>query len=144
MLIRSILPEQTYALRHAVLWPDKPLDYVKVDNDFEGYHFGVFLPTTEQPEPAVDDKPIAVISLFVTGPVARFRKFATHPDWQGRGIGKALLHHTFAEARRLGADQIWCDARLTATDFYRQFGMSVEGDIFYKGPIAYAKFSVML
>ncbi len=144
VFIRPMLPEHTYPLRHAVLWPDKPLNFVTVENDHEGYHFGAFLPITEQPEPAVDDQPVAVISLFVTGPVARFRKFATHPDWQGRGIGTALLQHTFAKARRLGATQIWCDARLSAADFYRRFGMAAEGDVFYKGPIAYAKFSVTL
>ena len=144
MLIRPISSEQTYALRHAVLWPDKPIDFVKVDNDHEGYHFGAFLPITEQPEPAVGDDPVAVISLFVTGPVARFRKFATHPDWQGRGIGTALLQHTIAEARQRGATRIWCDARLTAVAFYQRFGMAAEGDVFYKGPIAYAKFSVIL
>jgi GNAT superfamily N-acetyltransferase len=144
VLIHSILPEQTYALRHSVLWPNKPLDYVKVENDHKGYHFGAFLPGPESTEPAQTDAPIAVISLFVAGPEARFRKFATHPDWQGFGIGTALLQHTFTEARRLGATHIWCDARLTAADFYRRFGMEAQGNVFYKGPIAYAKFSVML
>ena len=144
MLIWLISPEQTYPLRHAVLWPDKPLDFVKVENDHEGYHFGAFLPNHETPESAPTDVPIAVISLFMAGSEARFRKFATYPDWQGRGIGTALLHHTVAEARRLGATQIWCDARLTAADFYRRLGMGAEGDVFYKGPVAYAKFSVML
>jgi GNAT superfamily N-acetyltransferase len=143
IIIRPILPQQTYALRHAVLWPDKPYDYVKVENDPEGHHFGVFLPDPDQAAPT-DDVPIAVISLFVAGTVARFRKFATHPDWQRQGIGTVLLQHTFAEARQLGATQIWCDARLTAADFYQRFGMAAEGDVFYKGPIAYAKFSVIL
>ena len=35
-------------------------------------------------------------------------------------------------------------ARLTAADFYRRFGMEPTGAVFYKGSIAYAKFSVML
>ncbi len=144
VIIRPILPAQTYALRHSVLWPDKPMDYVTVENDHEGHHFGAFQPGLYAPETGLADAPIAVISLFVAGPVARFRKFATHPDWQGFGIGTALLQHTFDEARRLGATQIWCDARLGAGDFYRRFGMTAEGAVFYKGPIAYAKFSVML
>ena len=144
MLIRPIVPQQTYALRHAVLWPDKPLTYVQLEDDHDGYHFGAFLPDAAAAEPDRAGAPIAVISLFVTGPVARFRKFATHADWQGQGIGTALLMHVFAEARRLGAIRIWCDARLTAADFYRRFGMEPTGAVFYKGSIAYAKFSVML
>ena len=58
LLIRSITPEQTYSLRHAVLWPDKPVEYVKVENDADGYHFGAFL----------NGDLVAVISLFVDEP----------------------------------------------------------------------------
>lgn len=121
--------EATYPLRHRVLWPDKPLDFVKVEADAEGHHLGAF----------VDNSLIAVISLFVTGTDARFRKFATHPDWQRRSIGSALLTQTLAQARQLGATSVWCDARLDAADFYRRFNLLPEGDIFYKGPIPYVR-----
>ncbi|MFD2933727.1 GNAT family N-acetyltransferase [Spirosoma flavum] len=129
--IRSITPEQTYPLRHAVLWPDKPLDYVKVDNDADGYHFGAFR----------DEDLVAVISLFVDGKESRFRKFAARPDRQRQGIGTLLLNHVMAEAQRVGAMIIWCDARLDAADFYRRFGMEAVSEVFYKGTIPYAKFS---
>jgi GNAT superfamily N-acetyltransferase len=134
VLIQSIKPEQTYQLRHSVLWPDKPLDYVKVENDSDGYHFGAFR----------EDKLIAVISLFVAGQTARFRKFATDPDYQHQGIGTKLLNHVIAEARRLGATSLWCDARLDAADFYRRFNMEAVSEVFYKGPIPYARFSLAL
>lgn len=129
--IRSITAEDTYPLRHGVLWPDKQLDYVIVENDADGYHFGTFR----------DDDLIAVMSLFVDGEVARFRKFAVRPDCQGRGIGTALLNHVIKEAGQLGAATIWCDARLEAADFYRRFGMEPVSDVFYKDTIPYAKFS---
>ncbi len=142
--IRAITPEQTYALRHSVLWPDKPLDYVKIDEDREGYHYGAFS----------EDELIAVISLFVgkgsaksdsAGPVqARFRKFATQPDWQRKGVGTLLLNHVITQARALGASTLWCDARLDAADFYGRFGMEPVSEVFYKGPIPYAKFSLTL
>jgi len=132
--IQAIDAEQTYPLRHSVLWPDKPLDYVKVEDDAAGYHFGAF-----------DDKElIAVISLFITGQESRFRKFATHPDYQRKGVGSLLLNQVIAEARRLGAAVLWCDARLDAADFYRRFGMEAVSEVFYKGPIPYAKFSLTL
>lgn len=129
--IRSITPEQTYPLRHSVLWPDKAFDYVKVENDEEGHHFGAFR----------DEELVAVISLFVNGHESRFRKFAARPDCQQQGVGTRLLNHVMNEAKRLGATTLWCDARLDAADFYRRFGMEAVSEVFYKGPIPYAKFS---
>lgn len=132
--VQPVAYPQTYALRHAVLWPDKPLAYVYLDDDPAGYHFGGFAGT----------ELVAVISLFVSGGVGRFRKFATHPDYQRLGIGTLLLNHVIASARRLGAGRLWCDARLDAADFYRKFGMQPEGKVFYKGTIAYSKMSKQL
>lgn len=134
--IRPVSTEQTYPLRHTVLWPDKPFDFVKVENDNEGYHVGAFR----------QDELIGVISLFVqrdeTNPCrARFRKFAVHPDYQHQGVGTLLLNHVIAEAKRLGAVSLWCDARLDAADFYQRFGMEAVSEVFYKGSIPYARFS---
>jgi len=130
MLIQPITPAQTYALRHAVLWPEQPLDYVKLPDDDAGQHFGAF----------EDGQLVSVISLFV-GPdgVARFRKFATDAAWQGRGIGSALLRHTIAAATAQGAPAIWCDARQNTLPFYERFGLQPEGEVFYKGPIPYVR-----
>lgn len=138
MLIQSITPEQTYPLRHTVLWPDKPYDYVRVENDHEGHHYGALL----------NGELVAVLSLFVYPDngqiVARFRKFATHPDYQRQGIGTQLMQHILVEARRMGATRLWCDARLDAADFYHRFGMQPVSDVFYKGLIPYAAYSVSL
>jgi GNAT superfamily N-acetyltransferase len=138
MIIQPISHEQTYPLRHSVLWPDKPYEYVRVDNDQAGHHYGAFL----------HEDLVAVISLFVYfengQTVARFRKFAAHPDYQRQGIGTQLMQHILAEARRMGAIRLWCDARLDAADFYRRFGMEPISDVFYKGLIPYATYSVSL
>ncbi|PJJ54789.1 GNAT family N-acetyltransferase [Hymenobacter chitinivorans] len=132
--IRPITPEQTYPLRHAVLWPDKPREYVQVENDGAGYHFGAFL----------GEELVAVISLFVDAGQARFRKFATAPEWQKQGIGSRLLERVMQEARQLGAGQLWCDARQDAAAFYQRFGMVGEGPVFYKGDIPYQRMRVGL
>jgi len=130
--IQPITAAQTYALRHAVLWPGRPLAYVQLPDDAAGQHFGAF----EQHEL------VAVISLFAgSGGVARFRKFATSPAWQGRGIGSALLRHIIEVARAQGARSLWCDARYATLPFYQRFGLLPEGDIFYKGDIAYQRLS---
>jgi len=134
--IRPISAEDTLPLRHSVLWPDKPFDYVRVPDDDLGYHVGGF----------VGGRLVSVISLFLNEQtaVARFRKFATHPDFQSQGIGTQLLNHVIEQARQSGATELWCDARLTAATFYERFGMQAVGDVFYKGPIAYSRFGLEL
>ena len=130
MTIRPVTSAQTYALRHAVLWPDKPLAYVQLSDDEAGQHFGAF----------EEERLVAIISLFVRADgTARFRKFATSPAWQGRGIGSALLRYTMAAATAQGAHSLWCDARQHTLAFYERFGLLPEGAIFYKGPIAYVR-----
>ena len=128
--IAVISASDTYPLRHSVLWPDKPLDYVRIADDDLGYHYGVYL----------DAELVTVISLFVSGTAARFRKFATRPDQQHKGLGTLVLRHVFAEAKRLGATTICCDARLNAASFYERFGMKPTGDLFYKGEIPYQRY----
>jgi len=133
--IETIEPGQTYALRHAVLWPDKPLAYVQLPDDAAGQHFGA----------VVAGEVRAVISLFVGADgVARFRKFATAPAWQGRGLGTALLRHTLAAARRQGAHTLWCDARQATLPFYQRFGLAPEGAVFYKDQVPYVRLSCPL
>lgn len=125
--IRPIEAADTHTLRHTVLWPDRSLDYVKLPEDALGQHFGAY----------VDGQLVSVISLFLDGGGARFRKFATNPSWQGKGIGSALLFYTIEAAKSAGATTIWCDARSTALSFYHRFGMDAEGDIFYKAEVPY-------
>lgn len=129
--IRRVSAPETYALRHAVLWPDKPLAHVHIPEDEQGLHFGAFR----------DGELVSVVSLFVLGEEARFRKFATRSDQQGQGIGSTLLRHLMGEAAQSGARQLWCDARAESADFYRRFGFQEEGERFYKGPIAYVRMS---
>ncbi|TGE19806.1 GNAT family N-acetyltransferase [Hymenobacter elongatus] len=94
--IRSISAADTYPLRHLVLWPAKPYHYVQLEDDATGKHFGGF----------VKNELVAVISLFVEGPEARFREFATHPSFRKQGIGSRLLLHILAVAQEVGAHSL--------------------------------------
>ncbi|TPG66513.1 GNAT family N-acetyltransferase [Hymenobacter nivis] len=129
MDIRPIPFAATYPLRHQVLWPDKPVEYCHLPDDPTGQHFGAFQ----------GEELVAVISLFVPGPLAQFRKFATRPDCQGRGLGTALLRHVLAEAARLGAQRIWCSARLATLPFYERFGLGPDGPAYEKEGIPYVR-----
>jgi len=118
--IRQITAAETWPLRHEVMWPDKPFAYVQLPDDDGGYHYGLF----------ENGQLVSVLSLFLNGDLARFRKFATLPTHQRRGYGSRLLSHVLARAEDLGATRIWCSARVEAAPFYEKFGMQEAGERF--------------
>jgi len=150
---RKIVVDQTLDLRHSVLWPHKPVSYVRLPEDDSGHHYGAFLSAT-------DTAPIAVISVFIealpalddaglndfaTLPAARFRKFACNPSYQGQGMGTTLLQHVFNAARsELGCGVIWCDARLATKGWYERRGMRTFGKTFFKGEVEYVRMLCIL
>lgn len=137
-----------------VLWPDKPLDYVRLDEDKYGYHFGAFVPS--------QDKPVGVISVFFEpippvrdntndrtaigshGISARFRKFACHPEFQGQGIGTGLLRYAASYCSSMGAAVLWCDARLSSSQWYEKRGLIPFGDTFFKDTVEYTRMRMEL
>lgn len=42
MEIKEIPASETWPLRHKVMWPNKPLDFVVLPIDEEGIHYGLF------------------------------------------------------------------------------------------------------
>lgn len=122
MEIKEIEASETWPLRHKVMWPNKPLDFVVLPNDEEGLHFGLF----------EKEMLVSVISLFINGNEGQFRKFATDSYFQGRGYGTRLLNHLIAEAKKLNIRILRCNARMTAIEFYQRFGMKVASDIIRK------------
>lgn len=113
MLIREIQPEETWPLRHRVMWPEHPIEFVKIEEDSDGIHYGLFLA----------ENLISVVSCFESNGEMQFRKFATSLDQQGKGWGSKLLHHILEEAKAKGTKRVWCNARLEKKGFYERFGM---------------------
>ena len=109
------------------MWPDKHKDYVKLSNDNEGNHFGLFQ----------NKKLISVVSLFISNEEAQFRKFATLVDYQGKGFGTLLLQEVFQIVKNRGLKKIWCNARTNKTSFYKRFDMATTNSKFKKGGINY-------
>ncbi|SIR17625.1 GNAT family N-acetyltransferase [Maribacter ulvicola] len=123
--IIEITADATLLIRHQVMWPNKPIDYVKLPKDDEGKHYGLFL----------DGKLISVISLFVNSGEAQFRKFATLKIFQGKGYGSLLLKEIMLIAKKKSITRIWCNARLNKSDFYTKFGMKETHKTYVKGGI---------
>lgn len=122
-----ITPSQTWQLRHEVLWPDKPFDYVKLEEDHDGLHFGFVL----------EEQLISVISLFITDQTAQFRKFATESSQQGKGYGTTLLKHVIAESTKRNVQTLWCNARQSASGFYERLGFNIVSEVWMKEGIPY-------
>lgn len=134
MQIQTISWQQTISLRHSVLWPSKPLEFCHVEGDEDGVHFGVY----------VNEVLVCVASIYLSHNKARLRKFATDQNYQNQGIGSKLLGHMIDYCKESNVECFWCDARETALDFYKRFGLSECGERFYKADVAYFKMEVVL
>ncbi|GAB3933602.1 GNAT family N-acetyltransferase [Mucilaginibacter myungsuensis] len=95
--------------------------------DLDGIHFGAF----------VNGWLVAVVSLFQNGTDFQFRKFAVAEDMQGKGIGRELLQYITDQAINNGGTHIWCNARVTATNFYAKAGFTQTGEGFTRGGFDY-------
>ncbi len=125
--ITKIDKEKAWKLRHKVMWPDKSFDFIKLEDDDLGIHFGLFK----------ENILISVISLFINNEEGQFRKFATLQQEQGKGYGSALLDFVITEAKYRGLKRIWCNARKNKVDFYKKFGLQVTNSNFIKGGKSY-------
>lgn len=126
--IKVIHAKETHHLRHQVMWPNKPPEFVILDNDEEGIHFGLLK----------DSIIISVVSLFIENNTAQFRKFATKISEQGSGYGSILLTHVInVVSKDKKVDKLWCNARVDKTIFYEKFGMTQTTKTFSKGNIQY-------
>lgn len=116
--IQEIEKEQAWAIRHEVMYPELPFDSIKLIEDADAVHLGLF----------DDGRLTSAVSLFEDGNSVQFRKFATLDKYQGKGYGSRLLSHVIEHSRLQKADRLWCNARVKASGFYRKFNFS-ETDI---------------
>lgn len=132
--IRNITTEDTLTLRRDVLYPHWQLEQVKMDHDEDGLHFGLYEGT----------ELVTVVSLFISGPSAQFRKLATAAGCRGKGYGKRMMQHIQEVCRRHHVRKLWCNARDSAETFYLQLGYTRTSNIFYKDDIAFYKMEISL
>jgi GNAT superfamily N-acetyltransferase len=148
LVIRRIEAGETLPLRSSVLWPGAS-QYVNVLGDDSAFHFGAFLQGGSEPISIIslfiDDIPEGIPSDALPRPTpsdkcARFRKFATHWDFQGKGVGSYLLSHACEFARTdLKAKAIWCSARTASLGWYQKRGLEAIGERWMKGGHEYVK-----
>jgi GNAT superfamily N-acetyltransferase len=127
MTIKEVSIDQILPIRQQVMWPDQPIDFVRVPEDENGIHFGLF----------VEENLISVVSVFIQGQEAQFRKFATVDKYQGMGYGSKLLQYIFDFLKGKNTSRIWCNARISKAGFYQKFGMEPTKVTFEKEGMEY-------
>lgn len=125
--IKEITTAEVIPIRHKVMWPQKPIDYVKLSNDQSARHFGLI----------VNGNITSIISLFYNNNEVQFRKFATLTEYQGKGYGSILLKEILTMLTQENITKVWCNARKEKTTFYRRFNLDTTNQEFTKGNIDY-------
>jgi ribosomal protein S18 acetylase RimI-like enzyme len=120
--VSQILPEQTRALRHLVLWPhiEKSEDCViDIDTREDAIHLAAF----------DGERIVSIGSLFQMDSAKidfkqqyRLRAMATHPDYRGMNAGRILVEYALDHLNTRGVQVLWCDAREIAVGFYESIG----------------------
>ena len=134
IVIKEVPLADVWTIRHQVMYPLETLDFVKLEADAAGLHWGVYN----------DNTLVSVISVFIEGNSLQFRKFATIVTQQGKGYGSALLQYTMDWAAANHIESIWCNARTTATGMYRRFGMNPTGEPWQKYGLEFIKMEKQL
>lgn len=134
MQIQTVNLNDVWQMRQSVMYPHESFSFVQLDDDNTGLHWGLY-ETGEL---------ISVISLFEKNGSVQFRKFATKTAMQGKGYGTALLQHVMDWAVTTGKKNIWCNARTSAIDIYKKFGMQPVGDPWQKWGIEFIKMEKQL
>lgn len=127
MQIEQIRPELTWRLRQKVLYPQQKLYEMEMEEDNDGLHFAAFK----------DNSIVVVISLFQRGDDFQFRKFAVDESLQNMGIGSYMLKYISDFVVLNGGRRIWCNARISAINFYLKAGFKQTGQIFSKNGFDY-------
>lgn len=115
--IKQISAEDTWPLRHRVMYSNEPFEFVKLPDDTQGIHFGLF----------ENNRLVTIVSLFVKNNELQFRKLATETSRQGNGYGSMMMQHIFDYAEKIFATKIWCNARVNKAKFYKKFGFVETG-----------------
>lgn len=120
--------EDCVNIRHKVLWPNLNRDALYMVGDDTAHHYGII----------EDGSVVSCLSVFKLTPThCQIRKFATLPEYQGRGCGSLLIQSVLVEIENLGFETVQLDARVTASPFYSRFGFERVGEVFNREGIEF-------
>ncbi|WP_101688990.1 GNAT family N-acetyltransferase [Dysgonomonas massiliensis] len=121
MTVNEANYEDVLRIRQLALYPDKDIDFVKLPDDEQGIHMGVYDGGTV----------VAVVSIFMAADRSvQFRKLSVLPQAQGRGYGSTLVKWLADYAYDVKLSRLWCNARKEAVKFYKERGMDETSEKF--------------
>lgn len=120
--IKQITSDLTWPIRFKVMYPEHNLDFVKLENDDEGIHFGLYY----------YQKLTGIVTVFNEGSIYQFRKLAILEEAQGLGLGKKLMENVIEYCKIKKGQKLWCNARVNAKDFYKRLGFKETENVFFK------------
>src|SRR5690625_523648 len=115
--IKQIKPQDTYDIRSKVLRPNQPLHACQYEGDFllRTFHLGAFY----------DEKLVSIASfyqenhpLFQENNQYRLRGMATLVEFRRQKVGSSLLLHGERILKKRNARLLWCNARMSASNYY--------------------------
>jgi len=128
-VIEHVRLESVIEIRHQVLRPnqDRSRCYYPEDSYKNTLHFAA----------KIDGHSVACASIYKESHPDlklkqswRIRGMAVLQPFQGQKIGSQLLEACVNHAIRKKADVVWCNARIDAVKFYKNFGFKIIGDEF--------------
>jgi len=133
-VVEQIFPALTWRIRQLAMYPEKEITDMELPEDWDGMHFGLY----HQYELT------GVVSLFIDGTTAQFRKMAVLPNDQGKGFGLQLLQYLVDYCKSQGIKNLWCNARTSAIGFYKKIGFEIVGEPYERNKIMYIKMEIEL
>ena len=129
MLIKKVNAFDIRKIRHRNLRQGKPFSTTayKKDNEKKTFHLACIYNNvtiscaTFYPE---NNK------FFPNEKSYRLRGMATDTEYRKRGIGKKILLQAFEEIKKKKGTLLWCNARLSAVEFYKKLGLQTIGKEF--------------
>ena len=127
--IRPITAQQTMQLRHRILRPHQKLheQVYAYDNSPDTFHAGAF----------VDDKLVGIATVGRNSPrneqnpnAWQLRGMAVLPELHRQGFGAALVRACIQHVAAHGGNELWCNGRTSAMNFYHSLGFRETGDEF--------------
>lgn len=131
-VVEQIFSSLTWRIRQLAMYPEKEIKQMELANDFDGIHFGIYH----------EYELTGVVSLFENDKTAQFRKMAILPEAQGKGFGKQLLLYLIDYCKQQKIEILWCNARTSATEFYKKIGFATIGEPYLQNQLEYIKMEI--
>ncbi|KAF2069708.1 hypothetical protein CYY_008975 [Polysphondylium violaceum] len=119
--------DQVLLMRQKVMYPNKDLDFVKLQEDHLGKHFGIYH----------NQELVSVMSIFINDKELQFRKLATKLEYQSKGFASILMVWLIEYSKEKNINRIWCNSRKSASQFYKKFGYVETNQTYTKNDIEF-------